>query len=226
MSFSPLPDALDRILVQLSRVPGARLLDLGCGEGSLPCDLLSGRVTVIGLDRVPPWRGSRAQVVGDALSPPFRAGGFELVVAANLFRHLLTADPAGDFLRLWQGLLRPGGMLFILEDQPPAPGGDDPARANYQAFQAFLARLHPEGRRPLLDLRSFLRWLDKNRQGPSRWVTGVQDNTWPADTQAVLAMLAGDGGVLDPSVEQLVRSIRRHGLHYGKYWWAACPAGE
>ncbi|MGW1714078.1 class I SAM-dependent methyltransferase [Streptomyces sp. NPDC002156] len=99
----------------------ADVLDLGCGTGSL--SLLASeqghRVTGVDASRamVEQARGKlagRAAVflVGDAAAPPVGEERFDVV----LVRHVLwmLPDPA-RMLRHWQGLLRAGGRLVLVE---------------------------------------------------------------------------------------------------------------
>ena len=204
------------------------VLDLGCGPGTLARQQSTLSTSVVGLDLAGPCLGTAANVVGDALFPPFTRCCADVVLAGNLFRHLLPADGQGKFLSRWLRLLRPGGFLFILEDQPcshddvPVAGG----WANYTAFQEFLARLDPQHRRPLMSLDGFLDWLERHPAGQGVWDSGLQENSLPAEREPVVAMLVGDGGRLAPEVRDLVKSIQRAGLSYGKYWWAAFRAEE
>jgi SAM-dependent methyltransferase len=99
----------------------ADVLDLGCGTGSL--SLLASeqghRVTGVDLSRamVEQARGKLAGrdavfLVGDAVAPPVGEERFDVV----LVRHVLWTlpDPA-RVLRHWQGLLRAGGRLILVE---------------------------------------------------------------------------------------------------------------
>ncbi|MFI1355407.1 class I SAM-dependent methyltransferase [Streptomyces sp. NPDC020898] len=99
----------------------ADVLDLGCGTGSL--SLLASeqghRVTGVDLSRamVDRARGKLAGrdavfLVGDAAAPPVGEERFDVV----LVRHVLWTlpDPA-RVLRHWQGLLRAGGRLVLIE---------------------------------------------------------------------------------------------------------------
>ncbi|MDW4906262.1 class I SAM-dependent methyltransferase [Streptomyces sp. ADMS] len=99
----------------------ADVLDLGCGTGSLSLLASEQGHRVTGVD------ASRAMVeqaraklagrdavffVGDAAAPPVREERFDVV----LVRHVLWTlpDPA-RVLRHWQGLLRAGGRLVLVE---------------------------------------------------------------------------------------------------------------
>ncbi len=99
----------------------ADVLDLGCGTGSL--SLLASeqghRVTGVDLSRamVDRARGKLAGrdavfLIGDAAAPPVGEERFDVV----LVRHVLWSlpDPA-RVLRHWQGLLRAGGRLVLIE---------------------------------------------------------------------------------------------------------------
>jgi SAM-dependent methyltransferase len=223
MSFQPLPEFLEK---GLSAIPGEeprRILDLGCGPGRLRGFFERPGWEYTPMDRTHPRLGTAAVVQGDALCPPFQAGVFDLVVVGNLFRHVYLVDGPGSFLQIWQELLRPAGMLLILEDQPTT---STPARENYNRLQAFLARLMPGNREPLLGLDDFRKWLAALPVPVQGWQLGLQENSWPADTQAVVGMLRGQGGPPRSEVADLIASIGEHGLDYGEYWWAAWRAPE
>ncbi|KIZ17778.1 class I SAM-dependent methyltransferase [Streptomyces natalensis] len=99
----------------------ARILDLGCGTGSLALLAVEQGHRVTGVDRsagmVARARAKLAGhdarfLVGDAAEPPVGEGRFDAV----LVRHVLWAlpDPAA-VLRRWAGLLVPGGRLVLVE---------------------------------------------------------------------------------------------------------------
>jgi hypothetical protein len=167
--------------------------------------------SVVALDR----RRSAAAVVGDALAPPLRAGSFQVVVVANLLRHLWRRVDAQCGPTMWRDLVAPGGCLYILEDEPArAPR----AVRNYRDLQAFLARLHDLQRGPLLPSDTFAaarrRWA-----WAGRWQDGLAPNTWPADPAVVSALLAGDRVEANSEADRLRQAIERDGLSYGSYWW-------
>jgi len=155
-----------------------------------------------------------ARRVGDAMEPPFQPG-FALVVAANLLRHAWPAL-AGDGPCPWQDLVAPGGSLWILEDEPC----DRPRSArNYRDLQRLLADLQPGRHGRLLSWQAF---EDARSRWPEAggWEAGLQDNTWPADVGAVIAMLAAGRPEAAGPVAALCESLERSGLSYGRYWWA------
>ena len=101
----------------------ARVLDIGCGTGSLTLVMaeLGHRVTGLDLSAAMVDAARRkldsagltsSLVVGDASHLPARIGAFDVVVC----RHLLWTlpDPAGA-LRRWVGLLGPSGRLLAIE---------------------------------------------------------------------------------------------------------------
>jgi SAM-dependent methyltransferase len=102
--------------------PGMRLLDVGCGPGTITIDLAR-RVApgqVIGLDRVEePLESARTDAVeagvdnvtfqtGDAYALPFDDDSFDVVHAHQVLQHL--TDPVAA-LREMRRVCRPGGIV-------------------------------------------------------------------------------------------------------------------
>lgn len=216
MPFSPLPDLLLNKLRQLAEIDASLVLDLGCGDGSLGriCGDLG--VDVFGLDSTGPTLGSAARIVGDALQPPLLPGGVDLVLAGNLFRHLLVRDPRSSFLRTWGDLLRPGGWLFLLEDERSSRPA---AAVNYAELQDFLVTLTQGRRGKLVRLADFQTHVSSVAI-PGHWKSGLKKNDWPADPETVMQMLRGHGQAPVGEASRLIDSIGQHGLAYGDYWWA------
>lgn len=110
----------DRLAHWLPQRAG-HVLDLGCGTGSLSLLAAERGHRVTGVDLAPGMleqarrklAGHDAEfLLGDAASPPVRAGAYDVVLA----RHVLWAlpDPAAA-VRHWWSLLRPGGRLVLVE---------------------------------------------------------------------------------------------------------------
>ncbi|NPC96580.1 class I SAM-dependent methyltransferase [Nocardioides sp. zg-DK7169] len=110
----------------------ARVVDLGCGTGTLTRLLTDEGYVVDGLDLSPEMvRRARAKVpearftVGDAADPPLEPAAYDVVLG----RHVLWAlpDPAAAFAA-WAGLLVPGGVAVLVEGRW-ATGAGLPAEA-------------------------------------------------------------------------------------------------
>lgn len=222
MSFTPLPKTFIDFCGSLDPVT-SRNLELGCGDGCFQ-DVVAGcGVVLLGLDLVPPARGSTADIVGDVIFPPLFRGSLDLVVAPNLLRHLFAIHGQLDFLEQWLALLKPGGSLFIFEDEP---GSTPPGAEVYRKLQAFLRLLMPESRGPLLSRAEFLSRMPAVLPGVC-WEHGMVRNRHHLDCDAVLEFL---GRGLSPDEEKdiggsspqgcLMRDIARDGLDPGHYWWA------
>ena len=99
--------------------PPARVVDLGCGTGTLSVLLAEEGYDVTGVD-VSPEMLARARrkapgvqfLEGDAADPPLEQGAFDVVLS----RHVLWAvpDPEQAFGR-WTDLLAPGGRIVLVE---------------------------------------------------------------------------------------------------------------
>jgi SAM-dependent methyltransferase len=103
--------------------PSASVADVGSGTGTLAVLLGQAGHRVSGIDVSPRMvDAARAKaaaagvpaefVVGDAGSPPWAPGSFDVVFT----RHVLWAMPEpNEALERWVGLLRPGGLLLLIE---------------------------------------------------------------------------------------------------------------
>ncbi|MBP2145143.1 ubiquinone/menaquinone biosynthesis C-methylase UbiE [Methanofollis sp. W23] len=101
-------------------VPGARVLELGCGNGKTLSGLTGHGATVVGLDLA---RGAVALaarstsahlVVGDARRLPFPAGSFDTVCAFHLIGHLMRDDREEAAMECTR-VLKEGGRLYFKE---------------------------------------------------------------------------------------------------------------
>jgi ubiquinone/menaquinone biosynthesis C-methylase UbiE len=120
------------VLQQLACSPSNRVLDIGCGTGSLASMLRRAhpKGKIAGLDRDPRMlaRAARKQgssgiswALGSAQRLPFAAGAFD-AVTATLFLHHLTPTQKMEALGEAKRVLRPGGMLHIADWTKPKPG--------------------------------------------------------------------------------------------------------
>ncbi|HLZ69392.1 MAG TPA: class I SAM-dependent methyltransferase [Dehalococcoidia bacterium] len=115
----------NRVIDLAQLAPGQRLLDLGCGTGTLV--LMAHRrqpdATVIGVDGDPTILGiarrkaRRAGIAvqfdeGMAYALPYADGSFDSVVSTLMFHHL-TPDQRQRTLAEVRRVLRPGGRLVI-----------------------------------------------------------------------------------------------------------------
>lgn len=100
---------------------GMRLLDVGCGPGTITADLarIVGHGNVVALDPAPAARAAAAEATaglgvtildGDVMALPADDGTFDVVHAHQVLQHL--ADPVGA-LREMRRVTRPGGTVAV-----------------------------------------------------------------------------------------------------------------
>lgn len=127
-----LDEVYRELATQLTLVPNCRVLDLGCGTGTLASVLrsLQPSATVVGVDRDPRvliravdrWgRKEASAILALAQRLPFPDGTFD-VLTATLFLHHLRHREKVDALREAKRVLRVGGWLHVADWTRPRPG--------------------------------------------------------------------------------------------------------
>ena len=121
-----------RLVAGLALEAGARVLDLGCGTGTLALAIKARqpRATIVGVDAdeaVLQRAGRKAGDVGlavefrreDARILPFDRSSFDLVVSSLFFHHLLLEDKKRTLAEVLR-VLKPGGSLHVADWGRPA----------------------------------------------------------------------------------------------------------
>jgi ubiquinone/menaquinone biosynthesis C-methylase UbiE len=120
--------AFKRRLVSVARIePGHRVLDLGCGTGTLALMIkqASPKACVVGLDldakilaiarrKLERAGADVALERGSATAPPFAPESFDRVLTTLMLHHLTTAQKREALVAV-RRLLRPGGELHIAD---------------------------------------------------------------------------------------------------------------
>ena len=218
--------------------PGMRLLDGGCGPGSITCDLAAivSPAEVVGIDIEPSQVDLAARQaaemgvsvahfqMADLSALPFPEQSFDAVFLHGVLEHL--RDPV-KALREVRRVLRRGGVLgsrhadfggFIIE---PAPAGLDQFATLFERLM-----LH-NGTHPRAG-RHQIRWLRES--GFSRIEASASYDCWtrtPEETgrcAAFLARLAGDSAFSAQLLDAgLANGATLEGLSRGFLEWGANP---
>ncbi len=221
MPFHPLPTNFAEELSHLNPNTDV-VLELGSGEGHFRALLAAQGHACLGMELRTGGTDVVCEVVGDARRPPLRVGSLSILVAANLVRHLTPRHHLAQWVSRWRGLLKPGGALFIFEDEPSQRTN---ATRNFRDLQAFLARLMPETRGPLMPLARF-RESVVTAEDAAAWTFGRQRNRETISATEVVRFLSGGQGTPTGPVAGLIRSIGRDGLDPGDFWWARVGPSE
>jgi SAM-dependent methyltransferase len=95
--------------------PGARILDVGCGNGKMFSPLMRAGYDMFGLDVSGNALRDLVQfnvVLGDARHLPFKSGTFDAAVCYDVLQHLLNVERR-DAVAEMRRILKPGARLFI-----------------------------------------------------------------------------------------------------------------
>jgi demethylmenaquinone methyltransferase/2-methoxy-6-polyprenyl-1,4-benzoquinol methylase len=131
------------VLARAGLGAGARVLDVACGTGVLAAaaQAIAGRSgLVVGLDpsagmlREAGGRGVPRRVRATAEALPFADGRFDLLTMGYALRHVTDLETT---FREFRRVLRPGGLLLVLEITPPA------SRLGARLLAAYLGGLVP-----------------------------------------------------------------------------------
>ncbi len=109
-----LPELLDEIRRVIGKLAPRRALEVGPGDRpAMPASR-----TAVYLDLVPEFLAGRRGVQGDLRRAPFRSDAFDLVVANDVFTHIVPAERPAALAEL----ARLGRRVLIFNPEPGTPG--------------------------------------------------------------------------------------------------------
>ncbi|MFI9719705.1 class I SAM-dependent methyltransferase [Streptomyces sp. NPDC052396] len=227
--------------------PSMRILDIGCGPGTITADLAAlvpqGRVTGLDpagsvLERARSMAAQRGLdnlefTTGDVRALDFPDGSFDAVHAHQVLQHL--ADPVGA-LREMRRVCRPGGLIAVRDGDyaamhwyPLSPGLDE-----WQRLYPRVARAsggEPDAGRRLLSWARCAGLTDVTATASAWCYATPADRAWWSELWAErtlassYARLAVEGGHTDRAgLERIAEAWREWGRHPDA--WFSVPSGE
>ena len=114
-------------LVGSLTTPGARILDLGCGTGTLAADLRATGLRVVGIDASTGMlgelrrhaRGLPVASFGERL--PFRAGTFDLAITVATLHHITDPQRIAQTIGEMCRVVAVGGHVVVWDHNPKNP---------------------------------------------------------------------------------------------------------
>ena len=132
--FFPYGELQERILFETQLAPEQRVLDLGCGTGTLLVSLAAAepKAQLFGIDGDPKAlaiaRSKIAQAGADialqegfSYELPYADGSFDRVLSALVFHHLSRSDKLRSLAEI-RRVLAPGGRFVLVDFGPPGNG--------------------------------------------------------------------------------------------------------
>jgi ubiquinone/menaquinone biosynthesis C-methylase UbiE len=227
--------------------PGARVLDVGCGPGTITVDLaarvpegevlgLDAAADVLDLARQEADRRGQGNVqfdTGDVYQLRFADGTFDVVHAHQVLQHL--SDPVAA-LREMRRVCRPGGLVAARDGDY---GGffwypEEPGLTEWQDLYRKVARAlggEPDAGRRLLSWARQAGFAEIQASGSAWCYTGAEDRTWWGTswaerlTKSPFGARAVEHGLATrEDLERLARAWRRWAA--SEDGWILIPSGE
>lgn len=217
MSFWPFPKNL---LAELHA--GASIgpwVEIGAGDGRL-CTRLSQAVRPgLALDLRPALLlGMPRALGGDARALPLLDGSLGACLFADVMRHLRPEDRARAALECAR-VLRPGGRVLVLEDDPEAR---DAAEQNYRSVLDLLAAYDPSRGAALAIDRATESMLEHvgvcTLSGVAENEESVVDPLAPL--RWMRARTSAENITLGSRLDALEEAVQAHGMRYGRFAFA------